>query len=209
MRATFLQPLKRSSRCITASFTPVLSRSVAPPPLIGGSREKNRRLTQFSRCFHAHRILAQAASSPFDKKNRSPTIQGKKQRSFVPRKAAVQLTPSARTFFQKLLADPPRPGIVGIQLCYGQSGTGQPRMVFSFRFVTQNDLGPNDEGVSLEVLEDGTPKPPAEAAQDGLPKLYVQGDAFLKVLGATVDVDKATFTPVLYDKEGNKMDPNA
>jgi hypothetical protein len=44
---------------------------------------------------------------------------------------------------------------------------------------------------------------------DGKPKLYVHHNAFLKVLGATVDVDMDTITPVLYDKEGNQMDPNA
>jgi hypothetical protein len=163
--------------------------------------------------YHTSAATAQA-SSPFDKtattsNTTTKKIKGKKQRAFVPRKAAVELTDSARTFFQKLLANPPRPDIIGIQLCYGQSSTGQPRMVFSFRFVTQADLGPMDEGVSLEVLEDGTPNPPAEAANDGLPKLYVQGDAFLKVLGATVDVDQTNITPILYDKEGNKMDPNA
>jgi hypothetical protein len=31
----------------------------------------------------------------------------------------------------------------------------------------------------------------------------------MKVLGAKVDVDMETLTPILYDKEGNKMDPNA
>ena len=134
----------------------------------------------------------------------------KRRRDFVPRKAAVQLTEQARQAFQQLLQDPPRPDIIGIQLLYQQSSTGQPRMVFSFRFVTAADVSSKDEAVSLQLLQDGkTPKPPAEAATDGLPKLYVAADAFLKVLGATVDVDLHNFTPVLYDKEGNVMDPNA
>lgn len=61
----------------------------------------------------------------------------------------------------------------------------------------------------MEVNDDGSPKTPAEAVTDGMPKLYVNGNAFLKVLGATVDVDMETITPVLYDREGNRMDPNA
>ena len=63
--------------------------------------------------------------------------------------------------------------------------------------------------VSLELLGDGSPKPPKESFHDGLPKLYIHRDAFLKVLGATVDVDMETITPILFDREGNRMDPNA
>jgi hypothetical protein len=44
---------------------------------------------------------------------------------------------------------------------------------------------------------------------DGLKKLYVHHNAFLKALGSTVDVDVTTLVPILYDQEGNKMDPNA
>ena len=58
-------------------------------------------------------------------------------------------------------------------------------------------------------MEDGTPKSPRDSAEDGLPKLYVHHNAFLKVLGATVDVNMENITPILYDKEGNVMDPNA
>ena len=87
-------------------------------------------------------------------------------------------------------------------------------MVYSFQFVTAQDLAkpPNwgAEGVTLEVRDDdGTPKTPAETWTDGLPKLYVHQDAFLKVLGATLDVDPESVTPILYDQEGNRMDPNA
>jgi hypothetical protein len=63
--------------------------------------------------------------------------------------------------------------------------------------------------VTLEVKEDGTPKSPAETWDDDQPKLYVSHNAFLKVLGATVDVDMETMTPILHDREGNEMDPNA
>lgn len=66
----------------------------------------------------------------------------------------------------------------------------------------------NGISVSLEVLEDGTPKSPRDAIDDGLPKLYVHHNAFMKVLGATVDVNMEDITPILYDREGNLMDPN-
>jgi hypothetical protein len=92
-------------------------------------------------------------------------------------------------------------------------------MVFSFSFVTEQDIDPSfDEGVSLEVVPelqpDGSiqnyvPKSPADARHDGLPKLYISHNAFLKVLGATIDVEPDSVTPILYDREGNRMDPNA
>jgi hypothetical protein len=63
--------------------------------------------------------------------------------------------------------------------------------------------------VTLETNEDGTPKSPQETWNDGKPKLYVHHNAFMKVLGATLDVDAKTMTPILYDREGFQMDPNA
>ena len=71
-----------------------------------------------------------------------------------------------------------------------------------------------DFRVSLEVLEDGiTPKPPADSWNDGLPKLYIHHAAFMKVLGGKLDVKMNTETgdliPLLFDREGNEMDPNA
>jgi len=61
----------------------------------------------------------------------------------------------------------------------------------------------------LEVDENGNPVRPGEALEDGKQKLYIHGGAFLKVLGATVDIDLGSVTPILYDREGNQMDPNA
>lgn len=130
----------------------------------------------------------------------------KRKKKFVPRKAAVELTENARTLFQKLLENHPTRD--GILLNYNQSSTGEPRMVFSFSFVSRDELDEQDEGVSLEVDEDGNPKPPKDALDDGLPKLYVHHNAFLKVLGATVDVDTKNITPILYDKEGFELDAN-
>lgn len=138
------------------------------------------------------------------------TPKKKRKHAFIPQSAAVKLTESARTFFKRLLETPPRPEIIGIMLNLSQSKEGDMRMVFSFQFVSASDLAPTDEPVSLEVLEDGiTPKPFVESMNDGLPKLYVNGDAFLKVLGASVDIDKDSLTPILHDREGNIMDPNA
>ena len=66
----------------------------------------------------------------------------------------------------------------------------------------------------MEVLEDGiTPKPPAESWYDNLPKLYIHHGAFMKVLGGTLDVNldskTGTLIPILFDREGHEMDPNA
>ena len=153
-----------------------------------------------------HRYYSASAtrkeSSPFAKAK--PTA-GKKK--FVPRKAAVELTEKARTLFKKLLES--QPSRDGILLNYNQSSSGQPRMVFSFSFVSKDELHEQDEGVSLEVDEEGNPKSPRDALDDGLPKLYVHHNAFLKVLGAKVDVDLEKMTPILYDKEGHELDANA
>ena len=135
------------------------------------------------------------------------SVRRKSSKKFVPRKAAVKLSEKARTLFQKLLENHPTRD--GILLDYKQSSTGQPRMVFSFSFVSKDELHERDEGVSLEVDEDGNPKSPAETLDDGLPKLYIHHNAFLKVLGSTVDVDTKNITPVLYDKEGFELDSNA
>jgi hypothetical protein len=138
--------------------------------------------------------------------NTNPKKKKKRKNRFVPRKAAVELTDKARTLFQKLLAN--HPSRDGILLNYNQSSTGEPRMVFSFSFVSKDEIDPQDEGVSLEVDADGNPKPPKDALDDGLPKLYVHHNAFLKVLGAKVDVDTETLAPVLFDKEGFELDAN-
>ena len=133
--------------------------------------------------------------------------KNRKRRKFVPRKSAVQLTDTARNLFIKLLES--KPDKHGIILDYHQSSTGEPRMVFSFRFVQkEDDLSENDECVPLQLNDDGTPKSPKDNLSDDEPKLYIHHNAFMKVLGAKVDVDTETMTPILYDKAGNKMDPN-
>lgn len=166
----------------------------------------------------------------------------KAKRSFIPRKAPVKLTPPARKFFKILIEQklkqedqlkvggngdgvdndkPPSP-YIGIMLKYQQSNTGEPRMVYTFDYVTQDQISSQDEPVSLEIIEtvsstnddnekdeEEIPKPPEESINDGLPKLYIHQHAFLKVLGSTIDLDMKTFAPILFDKEGNELDPNA
>jgi len=86
------------------------------------------------------------------------------------------------------------------------------RMVFSFDFARAAALAPNIEGVSLELLQDGSPKTPIESESDGLKKLYIHESAFMKVLGATMDIqmnDDGSFMPTFKDREGNDLDPNA
>jgi len=155
------------------------------------------------------------SESPFAK----PSKATKKKHAFVPRKAAVNLTDKARKFFKALLENPPRQDIVGVMLNYGPTkNVRELRMVFSFQFVTADEIDfQQDEGVSLELVKEvdrggntiEVPKSPSDSQLDGLPKLYVHHNAFLKVLGATVDVETETVTPILYDREGNIMDPNA
>ncbi|OEU16970.1 hypothetical protein FRACYDRAFT_186294 [Fragilariopsis cylindrus CCMP1102] len=144
-----------------------------------------------------------SSPSPFGNTTNNNSKRRKKKR-IIPRKAAVELTEKARIIFQKLLDN--QPTKEGILLNYTQSATGEPRMVFSFSFVSKEELDEQDEGISLVVDEDGNPKSPRDSIDDGLPKLYVHHNAFMKVLGATVDVDTETITPILYDKEGFEMD---
>ena len=205
--------------------------------------------------FRRIKLLLFSSSSSQSKNSSNSNIGGRKKRpSFgIPKKAPVNLTPKARQFFKALLQNKIQNNndsinndkndaeeIVGILLQYQQSKTGEPRMVFTFDFVTQSQLGKKDEPVSLEVVRIATdsdadvdtnidanthiakeenyktdqgkeeiPKSPEESYNDGLSKLYIHEHAFMKVLGCTIDMDLETFTPILYDREGNVMDPNA
>lgn len=67
-----------------------------------------------------------------------------RKRQFIPRKAAVKLTEKARTFFKALLENNPQKD--GIILNYQQASSGQPRMVFSFGFVSRDQMSVEDEG---------------------------------------------------------------
>lgn len=87
--------------------------------------------------------LSSLSSSPFGNTTKNKSNRRKKKR-IIPRKAAVELTEKARTIFQKLLDNQPTKD--GILLNYKQSATGEPRMVFSFSFVSKEDLDDQDEG---------------------------------------------------------------
>jgi hypothetical protein len=134
-------------------------------------------------------------------------------RAFIPRKAPLDLTPRAREFLKSILSKAPS-SVHGIMLRYQPSTLqGQMRMVFSFDFIQENQkISVDDEEVSLELLPDGSPKPPNLSYGDGMKKLYVHSSAFMKVLGATMDIelgDNGDFTPTFHDREGNVLDPNA
>ena len=81
-------------------------------------------------------------TSPFA--NSGGKKKPEKKSNFTPRKAAVKLTEQARTFFKALLENNPEKA--GILLNYQQSSSGEPRMAFSFDFVTAENLNSMDEG---------------------------------------------------------------
>jgi hypothetical protein len=142
------------------------------------------------------------------------------RRTFIPKKAPITLTETARKFFLALIQTKtttdtsnhdvhPSHATKGIVLQYQQSSTGEPRMVFSFDFIQDKDLSVDEyETVSLEVMEDGSPKPPELSLMDGKPKLYIHRNAFMKVLGGKLDVTLDTLQIVMYDRDGNVLDPN-
>lgn len=85
-----------------------------------------------------------SGDKPSSSSSSSSNKRRKKKSKFIPRKAAVQLTEKARTLFKRLLES--NPSKDGILLNYQQSSTGEPRMVFSFSFVTKDQLVEEDEG---------------------------------------------------------------
>ena len=84
----------------------------------------------------------------------SPTFtkaSPRRKRQFIPRKAAVELSDRARTFFKDLLKSNPEK--YGVILNYQQASSGQPRMVFSFGFVTKDQTSPEDEGYVIANVD--------------------------------------------------------
>jgi hypothetical protein len=75
-----------------------------------------------------------------------PKMAAKRSHAFIPRKAPLLLTETARKFFKALLkGKEDDKNVIGIMLNYHQSSTGEPRMVFAFYFVRADQLGKNDE----------------------------------------------------------------
>jgi hypothetical protein len=97
-----------------------------------------------ARFYSSTPAMRQASESPFAAGQTKITKTRRLKKIFVPKKAAVQMTEKARTFFKKLLDM--NPGKAGVMLNYGQSSSGEPRMVYSFDFVTKELLDPEDEG---------------------------------------------------------------
>jgi hypothetical protein len=148
-------------------------------------------------------------------KNKTTTSMTKKNKNImIPRKAAISITPKARTILKQIINITKSQGIL---LKYEISSQHALRMAFKFVLIKDisNEININtDEGISLEVLDDGiTPKSPMDSYNDNLPKLYISQNAFMKVLGGTLDVDINVETgdmiPRLIDREGHDMDPNA
>lgn len=106
------------------------------------------------------------------------------------RKAPVEITDLAKRFFLTALSS--KPEAAGIMLKYQQHSGGEPRMVLSFEIVTSEEVQKLDEPVSL----------------DKNLFLFIHASAFMKVLGCTVDFDRNRGLPVVFDKEGNELDPN-
>ena len=131
---------------------------------------------------------------------REETESKPKRRAIVARKPAISLTPKSRKFFQALLEYDTRDDIAGIMLRYQQHGGGEPRMVFSFDFVTKDKVDPMDEPVSLIEGEDN--------ASGSKFKIFVHRDAFMKVLGSTVDLNDENGLPRLLNRDGDELDPN-
>ena len=95
----------------------------------------------------------------------------------------------------------PQADVVGIMLGYQQTTTGKPRMVFLFDFLREGQLETFDEAVSLCDKNDDDDDQENDNDNDDHHRrrnLYVHRNAFMKVLGATID----------FDWEGNKIDPN-
>ena len=145
-----VQRLARSSRCSTRTGTPgnvsmISTTTNFPKNTRKGTIALHSRIYDFA--FPAQKSLPQAMMCRGKVLCRSlstPTKQTK-QRGFVPRKAALNLTPTARKFC-KLLLKNSADDVEGIVLKYQMSSAGDMRMVFSLDFVKRGSIGSNAEG---------------------------------------------------------------
>jgi len=202
-------------RCLATKGTKVGSSRYAPLSAALKFQCKDQRsMHHFHTVSHGgiHISHPQSLSSAGNFNSISSTITTRKMTKMVPRKAALALTPKARDIFKKIIA---ATGSEGIMLKYEISSQHSLRMAFKFDLVkdAEKEIGAQDEGVSLELLEDGvTPKLPSDSWNDNLPKLYIHHGAFMKVLGGTIDVElnseTGDLTPKLFNREGHEMEPN-
>jgi hypothetical protein len=109
--------------CTTSSWSKVNSQQYFPSVPLGG--------TKLSRSKSVVSANGDASSSP---------IQGNKRtkKAFIPRKAAVNVTPKAREYLKLLIANSPKERTKGIMINYEQGSDGSPRMVFTFNFLADD-----------------------------------------------------------------------
>jgi len=147
----------------------------------------------------------------------------KRRRSLIARKAPVQLTNESRKFFKSLLSvasttkTKTEEDVCGILLTLEQSNQTLG-LTFQFQFVSKEGLQRRRmvEPVSLceegeEVVDANDRQPQSSPVMDaekneGLPKLYIDESAFMKVLGGTIKYENDQL--VVYNREGFILDPN-
>mmetsp|Transcript_3371 Transcript_3371/g.6393 ORF Transcript_3371/g.6393 Transcript_3371/m.6393 type:complete len:171 (+) Transcript_3371:95-607(+) len=129
-------------------------------------------------------------SSPFANGPATPTTA----RTFKPLRPCVSFTQPASDYLKALISSAPPP-TSGILVKYSHSTSGKPRMLFSLSFTCASSVAAEDELGGGEGVDLG----------DGQ-VLYVHATAFMKLLGATVDMEGGEI--VFRDKGGFVIDPN-
>ena len=128
-------------RCI--AITPPPSRCTSTIPMFCG-RNEHPLHHQFHTISSNNRIHTALSSSPIIL-NRSTILLSRRQRTIIPRKAALKLTPKARELFQKIIAATDSEGII---LKYEISSQHALRMAFKFDLIkdVEKELDAQDEG---------------------------------------------------------------
>lgn len=129
-----------SARCLT--IMPPSSRCTSTIPMFCGSTERPLH-HQFHTISSNNRI--HTALPSYSILNRSTVLISIRQRSMIPRKAALKLTPNARELFQKIIAATDSEGIM---LKYEISSQHALRMAFKFDLIkdAKKELDAQDEG---------------------------------------------------------------
>jgi hypothetical protein len=193
---------------ITNSRTPLLSqpRSSSQSNLAISRRTPQTVLPQYTRSLTTTAAAAStvAASEP---PSPPPQKKTKAKRPSIrrPLKPCLTLNPSAKEYLSALLSGASS-NYAGVILKLDHSKEGQPRMVYSFGYINDDELAAEEKvgrGEVVNLLLDDD-----EEEYDKKMILYVHETAFMKLLGCTLDYDfikgEITFT----DKGGNLMDAN-
>ena len=134
--------MSRLLRCLT--ITPPSSRcTISTIPIFCGKNEHPLHHQFHSISSNNNRIHTALSSSPI--LNRSTVLISIRQRTMIPRKAALQLTPKARELFKKIIAATDSEGIL---LKYEISSQHALRMAFKFDLIkdAEKELHAQDEG---------------------------------------------------------------